>query len=513
MTKAFVRLITLTGLALLLAGCEKFGGSGREIRFSAISSPGQVTKTAYTGIIPSGATKERIDWTNGDVIRVYSPEAACNNDNSYHWADYNLSGIGIVEGNPVLSGGKMNVKSDDNTRGGLAWTENAGPYTFYGIYPAPSADEATPGTVLGNASGSAFPCTIPAAQMGTAVNVVDFAVFTDPSTPAHVDVYYPPMSNAYMVAQTSASKGTALTTLEFDPAYTAFHIRAGVKSDESAKEIKQVTLTSSGTGSTALAGAYGAYYNSGWNFPITGTDKTITFQFNTDDDADPENYTIASGTTVDFVIFALPQNLTNLTLDFTMGDDTHRSLKLQIPAGSGSVTMGGKTYSAGDWLMFDACQKHYLSGLIVPGSVWNVNNVTSVLMQEGVNPWDENGQNITYGNADPVVYATKLSATSDGYSFSIFSPQGKQWKISVLDAPGGSVASGVTITQTNAASTNTGSGTLTGTIGSPDKVDFILTGASGTYYLSFSIVVDGTEYSINSELYPDTGGVPTSITL
>ena len=500
-------------LVVLLAGCEKFGGSGREIRFSAISSPGQVTKTAYTGVIPSGST-ERIDWKDGDVIRVYSPEAACNNDDTYHWADYNLSGIAAGTGSEaILSKGKMNVKSDDNTRGGLAWTENAGPYTFYGIYPAPSAAEA-PGTVLGNASGTAFPCTIPAAQMGTAVNVVEFNAVTDPLTPPRIDVYYPPMSNAYMVAQTSASKGTTLATLKFEPAYTAFHIRAGAPSGEPDKVIKSVALTST---STALAGAYGAYYDSStskWVYSITGTDNAISFQFNTDTDDDPENYTIAAEDAVEFVLFALPQTLTDLTIVFTMGDNTHRSLELK------KNTPDGTTNEAG-FIKFAPCKKHYISGLVVPNSVWTVDNTTPVILREtAAKPWDDNQQDMNYGT-DLVVNASGLdevNLSTHSYRFSIYEPHGETWKIRVLNGSG-TVVSGVKIVRDNPDPAS-GNGELTGLIrgGSAtgsglvefhlEKADPSAPNATGgeNCTLSFSVVAGGTEYSINSEVVRGSWG-------
>ena len=493
MRHSYFCILISAAMLLLLAGCQKTGMTGREIRFTAVSQGSPQTKTAYSGVKP--ATVERINWTATDVVRIYSDKATCSNDPTYYWADYGLSNIDHSGANSTAS---LSVTS---SQGGLSWGEDV-PHHFYGIYPpASDAGKAVKGT-----STNPFEGTIPTPQNGTATTVKSLEDGT-----TDVTVYYPPMSSAYLVAYDERSEGSGTSNLQFEPAYTAFHISAGRKDKDIT--INSVELIST---STALKGDFTMYNaGSGWVFTCpafddgTNANNKLTFNF-----PSPLELTTTSST-VEFVLFALPQDLTELTLQFNVtieGVNGTRSLKLKTK--DAITDLYGHNYAADAWLIFDACRKHYIKGLLVPGDVWDVNNVTTVSMQESVDPWDVEDKNITYGNTDPVVNATKLSVTSSGYSFSIFSPQGKQWQISVLDAPGGDVDDGVTITQTNASSTNANAGTLTGTIGS--KVEFTLSrtsGSSGTRYLSFSIVVDGTEYSINSELYPNTGGVPTPITL
>ena len=407
---------------------------GSAIKFSAVTTqPGQ-TKTVYSGSV--GAGWERIDWKTGDVIRIYGDLATCNNDNNYHWADYQLSDIS----SPSVQNSKASTLSVVHpTRGGLSW-EGDGTYQFYSIYPAPSGDEATPGTVRGT-SGTPFACSIPAAQIGSATTVTAIA------SGANTTVYYPSMANAYLVAHDAQSKGNDIT-LNFEPAYTAFHISAGAGvAPETAKVIKSVTLTST---STALNGAYTAYYDSGWNYNITGTGMTATFTF------EGGNYTIPVGETVEFVIFALPQVLTDLTLTFTLSDDSTRSLKLK------KNTPDGETNAAG-FINFVPCKKHYIKGLLIPGSTWSVNDSTPVILREGVaTDWDDdmNG-NITYGTG-PVVNA--FTGTIRGGSSS-----------------------------------------------APGLVEFHLTDSTGgeKCTLSFSVIVDGNEYSINSEVVRGNWGTGT----
>lgn len=485
------RILWAVAALVLLAGCQKFGGAGKEIRFSAVAKSDAATKTVYSGEVVGGY--ERINWVVGDKIRIYSSEAACNNDGTYHWADYQVSTI--TPSAQYSKASTLNVVH--STRGGLAW-EGDGTYNFYSIYPAPSADEAAPGTVRGT-SGTPFACTIPAAQTGTATTVEAIA------SGANTTVYYPSMENAYLVAYDSQSNGNDIT-LDFDPAYTAFHISAGAGSaPETAKEIKSVTLTSA---STALNGAYTAFYNSGWNYGITGTGLATTFTFT------GGNYTIPVDGKVEFVIFALPQQLGGLTLTFTLADDTTRSLKLKKNTPDAGTDASG-------FINFAPCKKHYISGLLIPGSVWTVDGSTEVKvkMDENIEPWTNQESHQDYGNATaPIINASKLSGTGP-YNFSVYAPVGGQWKIrATTDVAGNTPATGLNIHRTNRDSgssdpeDSTG-GVLTGTIGAPNPalVEFSLTGASGTYYLFFSVIADGVEYSINSEVARQTG--PSQVTI
>lgn len=473
-------------LCLLLAvSCTK-DYTGKRIRFSAVTKEPAQTKTVYSGSV--GAGWERIDWKVGDVIRIYSDLATCNNDNNYHWADYQLSDIS----SPSVQNSKASTLSVVHpTRGGLSW-EGDGTYQFYSIYPAPTSDEATPGTVRGTSTAHFANLSIPAAQTGSATTVE--ALYSGAST----SVYYPSMDNAYLVAHDAETKGSDIT-LDFEPAYTAFHISAGAGvAPETAKEIKSVTLTST---STALNGAYTTYYDSGWNYSISGTGMTATFTF------EGGNYTIPVGEKVEFVIFALPQILTDLTLTFTLADDTTRSLKLKKNAADASTNAAG-------YINFAPCKKHYISGLLIPDSTWSVDDSTPVILREGVaTDWDDelNG-GISYGTG-PVVNAAGLdevNLSTHSYKFSIYEPHGQTWKIKVLD-PSGNVKTTVTVNRDNlpggSSDPASGSGELTGTIRggnstAPGLVEFHLTGSTGgeNCTLSFSVIVDGNEYSINSEV-------------
>ena len=71
----------------LASSCTKglFGTSG--ITFSARSSVPDITKTAYGEV---SGSQYSINWEDGDIIRIYSPQASLL-DGATHYADYSVA--------------------------------------------------------------------------------------------------------------------------------------------------------------------------------------------------------------------------------------------------------------------------------------------------------------------------------------------------------------------------------------------------------------------------------------
>ena len=467
---------------VLLAGCQKFGGVGRTIRFSAVTVPESQTKTVYSGVIAAGW--ERIDWEENDIIRIYSDKAVRDNDASYHWADYK-----VTSATDVLATSKASL---DATPAANALNWGTGSSKFIGVYPAPAApDVAAVGTGKVTLSG-----TIPTAQTGALSTKEIYGT-------ADTKIFYPSNATMYLIAYADEQVEASGLTLQFTPAYTAFHISAGTDKNMT---IHNVTLSAA---TNPIAGTFTGTCNTDWSFSSSSTDKTITLSMG--------DYVLAAGQTVDMVILALPLEMSGLTLTFEVtpegGARGNRSLPLKVAK---ATTLYGHNLAAGDFIIFDPFKQAYIKGLIVPGWNWTVDNDTDVYMRadENIDPWTNQDSSISYGNTDPVINAGKLSGTSPDFNFNLYSPVGKQWKVTVLTAAsGGSVATGIHLVQKEGgvANGNEGDGVLTGTIGSPSTVEFTLSGASGTYWLSFSVIIDGVEYSINSEVARSAG--PKEITL
>ena len=477
---------------MLLAGCQKFGGAGKLIRFSAVTVPEPLTKTAYSGELTGGW--ERIDWSENDLIRIYSDKAVRDNNDTYHWADYKVKTFAVGSDTKMSKADDIAAVTESEM---LVW--GSGDHAFVGVYPSPgTTDDAD----MGKTVPVAFTGTIPSAQTGAMSTKNIYGT-------ADTEIFYPSDASMYLTAYADGQTEAANLTLPFNPAFTAFHINAGT---DQTMFIHSVTLTAE---TNPIAGDFTATCDGGWTYSSSSTTKTITLSMG--------DYELVAGQTVDIVLLALPLELTGLTLTFNVtvaGTPGTRSLPLKVAK---ATTLNGHNLAAGDYIIFDPLKQAYLSGLIVPGWNWSVNDATTVKMRESVEPWNDQNSSIVYGNEDPVINAGKLSGSSPNFNFNIYSPVGKQWKVTVLTAAsGGSVATGVTVTRVNkpgsSSDPDSGSGELTGTIGgglaaSPGLVEFSLSGPAGTYWLSFSVIIDGVEHSINSEVARMADGGPKNISL
>ena len=472
-TWAAAALMLLAGLS----GCQKSDYSGKEIRFNARSLPEVGTKAVYTGD-KSDNNFERINWEVGDKIRIYNDKATCSGDASYYWADYT---VGSVESSTDrYSTGHLNVSS---SRGGLTWGTET--HTFYGVYPSPETNDAA-----GTQNLSAFTGSIQQTQTGALSGI---GAWTGTG-----EVYYPSNNKPILVGYKQLEAG-ATGTLDFSPAYSAFHISAGVQENMTVKSVELRSASHKLWGNFTVSRS-----GSTWNFTCltasVAADKTVTFTL------PGSGKDITTTDILELVLFTLPQDLDDLTLAFkvTVGG-TPKTLTLELKhADSSPVT-------------FNACKKSYIKGLLIPGSTWTVDNTTPVVLRESVADWDDNTQNPNYGT-DLVVNASGLdevNLSTHSYRFSIYEPEGKIWKIKVLNSSG-AVVPGVKITRVNHPGTTDpadGYGELTGTIrngnaAAPGLIEFSLSGSTGgsNCTLSFSVIADEKEYSINSEVVRGTWG-------
>jgi len=485
-------------VSALLSGCDKSPqqqDGGKEIRFKAVTQAAPQTKTSYSSIKAGSPLKERINWEKGDLVRIYSDKAYCLMKEDQKWADYRIAYVVSPDpDNDTESWGEIVPVAVSGVayHGGLQWADNNA-HTFYAIYPTPATAGGTEFT-LANAQIDAG-MTIPATQTVTSRNVPDI---DDPGS--NIDVYYPNMSYAYMLGYFSIAnpESSLEEDLPFEPAYTAFHIGFSVTN---ASTIKYVALESND--GTALNGGFSAAYSGGWTYDCTGATGTKVSTQELDIALTPGNY-------LEVELFALPQNIGELFL------------KIGIDNGAGGVlerTLPLK--SAGSWIPITACHKIYLRGVVAPGAAWTITDASAVEVKENtiIAPWTDEDLPMQYGNTDPVINASKIAGNSGHYNFSVYAPKGQTWKIQVLDGIAGSPVSTVHITQNGNKNNgdpvnNEGNGTLTGEIGDPAKVDFTLGGgATGTFWLSFSVIVGGVEYSINSEVTANRTNTPMEITL
>lgn len=206
--------------ALLLSGCGKDSifSSKSEIRFTAES--GLDTKVAYSGETYNVGDRniERIDWKDGDQVRIWSDKARAwvrggSDDAS---AVYKVINTSITAQNQLSRAGIEVLESTD--KGGLQWGED-GTYYFLGMYPASLADEFA--TMLTHQTFGSFPVTFSTAQRH--LQTGDLQNTVNNSNPVATKM----STHGYHVAMTKVSKTSSSQNvlLSFEPYFTAFEFR------------------------------------------------------------------------------------------------------------------------------------------------------------------------------------------------------------------------------------------------------------------------------------------------
>ena len=385
MKKKIYRFLLLGAVSLLaLTGCQKerWFGSKDAIRFS-VGTPG--TKTAYSGVVSGG--KERIDWVENDVIRIYSDKSQHRYNENQYWADYVIKNPRINTSNTAQSLADIENVPGDGTGNGLIWNV-ADTYQFYGLYPSSASSSAT------GAHNGEIALSLPESQ--------DFSV--------QGDVEHYGFMTAYQKMTTTEDGEGGTVNLAFDPAFTAFEISIRSAGDAvSLKEFRLFSGAGDGTGN-AISGGYAVKYDASGNKSIVVSDNAydhiivdLTGQIAP---ATPEDPT-AEKQYLTFTVFGLPVTRNDLSVSFTTSQDVTRKLQLK--------------YANGDPISFTGGSKHKIYGLALPNG--------ELLISVGTDPWEEGGENeyVTIEDASLFFPSCKLYlngqqiwrntyiATADGY--------------------------------------------------------------------------------------------------
>jgi len=334
--------VAFSALCAVLGGCihEPIGdATGKEVKFSASTRSSNITKTLYSGYKYTSENLERIDWEDGDLIRVISNEVSAPADK---YADYSIT---LKENSNQFSYATATPSGADH---GLIWGE--GTHTFFAMYPAPSTSGAQSGldlSIVGD--NGVVTAVLPEDQsFGTARVSKD-------------EDYYGDMRLEYMSAWAQAASGSDVT-LSFTPIVTTFYVTV-TNSTGNAMTLRRITLSSEGS---ALTGTYKAtitpsgvrsysfFQGGSWVSAPSRTldNSTVYCSFATglnipDDDA------------VTVALFAFPQNITQLTLSVT-SDET------------GTVSLPMKYSDQTTWINFTGGNKHNLNNLGVPPVTYNL---------------------------------------------------------------------------------------------------------------------------------------------
>ena len=336
---------------LLYTGCNEFnaGIPGTEVVFAADTyyDNGIETRTSYSGeLIGTTQKYERIDWINGDRIRIYSPEATHRYETTRHWSDYNIDASSIEINSNDRKESKARIVNDDG-QWGLVWGDES-TYSFYAFYPSPTKTGVYSGLTMTDASVTA---PLPTTQtMGAGREI------RDDRYDSHKRVVYDPdMNLAYMYAARTGVSSGATVDLPFKPLMTAFEIILG-NDNTNPLVVKDIFLFTDNSGSN-LTGTFSATINANNTATVSSTVTSASHELHVGlpEFANGGTLTINKGKPITFTLFALPIDIQHLGLKLKLADDSYMSIEFKY-----SSTLGG------GWYPFLACRKYRITNVNTP---------------------------------------------------------------------------------------------------------------------------------------------------
>ena len=354
---------TVIAGAAMLCGCSKTESGlhlSGEITFATASRGGQSTKTVYGADVEKDGKKyQALDWVEGDVVTIASPQAVVQNDpNAAHASNYVISQV-------TATGVPSTAKVVNEAANGLMWLDNIDTYDFYAIYPKNEAG------VITLTPAGAVEATIPATQdlSGTPGSKSEAKTYesTGETLTVNYKVYNPNMKYAFMTAALKEFKpvsNTQTVPITFKPAFTAFEFN--VSSQDDPIELTGFELLSS-DGSDKLAGKF-TMNADGTNISATGATSSVKADLSAADAIDDEN-----GLT--FTVFTVPvTNVQPLRIRFTSKDgETTKTSWLDLKY-SNKEQAGD---NAGKAVQFLAGHKYRIHMLKLPASQWKI-TITAV---------------------------------------------------------------------------------------------------------------------------------------
>lgn len=328
------RISAVVTCLLALASCTK-DFTGRAIRFSASTRPDgdSKTKTVYSGEVVEG--KERIDWGSGDKIILAMKNNEGQTSLVYSVNEISTSGVNSKTGLEPFG-------TDD----GLEWGE--GSHDFWSGYPE--------SVTVGDHTLSA---EIPGEQI---------AYYDQKKN--DVLLFNPDMNLAFMVAGLQSTPTDTGINLDFYPGMTTFDFTVGANADVTIVKFEMdtkayesetsVVVPLWGTAVATFDAANGMAYSFSSVAPASSTDpagQTIELTFNDDKNA-TYHPIMSTSTSMNFKVFALPQDLPGIRITFHFAGGTTKALRLK---------------QNDNWITFPATAKVNISGLLVPGADWYIN--------------------------------------------------------------------------------------------------------------------------------------------
>ena len=329
------KTIALLGLlTLLFPSCVNFishDRAGEAVTFGASSEhSGVVTKTSYSGVVSGG--RERIDWENGDQVRIFM----LAHDQGNRWGNNSLSikdySVVNIQAQGEKSVGQLMAVTDK-----LEWTEGR-VHDFYSVYPP---------------SFSGYNNQMSELWFWTNLSPISFKL---PSTQgggtsgSNMDLLY-----MAAVAEGYSSEGRDSVELDYYPLVTTLHFTLqNLLSSHETLRISEIKLSS--TDNLQLTGTFTASVSGGQFVPSADNiwDGSTEISLST-------SATLAYGASTDFVFFLAPRS---------SYDASKLKLTLSTDQGKMSISLANTQVSS-----FVSCRKYNLA-MNIDGSAEPVIEVT-----------------------------------------------------------------------------------------------------------------------------------------
>lgn len=290
------------------------------------------TKTEYGGKESeyefSGKTYERINWVAGDMVEIYSPDAA-NNSRSFHYTVTKTSTDPQPESGENGNNPSVNAHLKDYaylTRygdAGIQWGA-AETHRFYAMYPSSVMWTANPDPEVTVGSGVYMDYVDDSPIVHGIIPIVQTPTKQIYESSAGNWVVPADMRYAYMVAKGTANKADASVALTFVPIVTAVEIELILDSPADAYEtVDAVNIDYVQVIGNGIAGAFTADLSQweGTAYPecINSQDGSDVITIDVRD-ATHNSRTIPSGGSLTFTVFVRPgANIDDLNVSFFDG--------------------------------------------------------------------------------------------------------------------------------------------------------------------------------------------------
>ena len=261
---------------------------------------------------------ERIDWVDGDMIEIFSPEAL--NSKMSHYKITGLKSGDEAAGTTGKGSDYANLERYQSS--GLQWgkgKDENGTHDFYAMYPSSKLfDESAESNV---AQGVKMDGTVVKGIVPISQTPSSFDVSTTGGTTQCIA--YPDMRYAYMVAKSSSTPSANNVSLSFVPIVTAMEVELVMPTAGS--NVNTVNIAEIRVEGKGIAGSFASDL-AGWTetYPTCtvgdGSDQIAISMWQTASDGSRSPLKMAPGSKLRFTVFLLPgSDIESIKISFSDG--------------------------------------------------------------------------------------------------------------------------------------------------------------------------------------------------